>query len=146
MRVGVTVGVARGTEAAPPSTKEGPGRMAQHKEQFQVVRSDEEWRRMLTPEQYQVLRGHGTERPGSCALLAEHRHGTFTCAGCGQPLVGVGLALQQLLHVEEPQLDETQTAEELVERLALRGRKSRGNHEHSGDEQKPAHSMHWPPF
>ena len=36
-------------------------------------KTDEEWRRLLTPEQYAVLRGHGTERPGSCALLREHR-------------------------------------------------------------------------
>ena len=53
---------------------------------FPVEKSDEEWRRLLTPEQYAVLRGHGTERPGSCALLNEHRRGTFTCVGCGQPL------------------------------------------------------------
>ncbi len=53
---------------------------------FAVERSDEEWRRLLTPEQYAVLRGHGTERPGSCALLAEHRAGTFSCAGCDRPL------------------------------------------------------------
>jgi len=53
---------------------------------FPVEKSDEEWRRVLTPEQYDVLRGHGTERPGSCALLQEHRAGTFTCAACGQPL------------------------------------------------------------
>ena len=55
-------------------------------DQFEVVKSDEEWRRTLTPEQYQVLRQHATERPGSCALLKEHRPGTFSCAGCGQPL------------------------------------------------------------
>jgi peptide-methionine (R)-S-oxide reductase len=54
--------------------------------QFPVTKTDEEWRRSLTPEQYAVLRGHGTERPGSCALLHEHREGTFTCVGCGQPL------------------------------------------------------------
>jgi len=53
---------------------------------FPVEKSDEEWRRILTPEQYSVLRGHGTERPGSCALLQEHRAGTFTCAACGQQL------------------------------------------------------------
>ena len=41
---------------------------------------------VLTPEQSQVLRGHGTEHPGSCALLSEHRAGTFTCVACGQPL------------------------------------------------------------
>jgi peptide-methionine (R)-S-oxide reductase len=55
-------------------------------ERFAVTKTDEEWRRQLTPEQYQVLRHHATERPGSCALLHEHRAGTFTCAGCGQPL------------------------------------------------------------
>ena len=53
---------------------------------FPVTRTDAEWRRLLTPEQYAVMRGHGTERPGSCALLHEKRTGTFSCAGCGQPL------------------------------------------------------------
>ncbi len=53
---------------------------------FPVTRTDAEWRAMLTPEQYQVMRGHGTERPGSCALLHEKRPGAFSCAGCGQTL------------------------------------------------------------
>jgi peptide-methionine (R)-S-oxide reductase len=53
---------------------------------FPFTRTDEEWRRLLTPEQYHVMRGHGTERPGSCALLHEKRAGTFSCAGCGEPL------------------------------------------------------------
>jgi peptide-methionine (R)-S-oxide reductase len=53
---------------------------------YPVTHSDEEWRRILTPEQYDVMRGHGTERPGSCALLAEKRPGTFSCAACNQPL------------------------------------------------------------
>lgn len=53
---------------------------------YAVQKTEEEWRKILTPEQYQVLRGHGTERPGSCALLVEHRPGVFRCAGCGQPL------------------------------------------------------------
>jgi peptide-methionine (R)-S-oxide reductase len=53
---------------------------------FPVEKTDEEWRRILTPEQYAVLRGHGTERPGTCALLHEHRAGTFACVACGQPL------------------------------------------------------------
>ena len=60
--------------------------MAQTEKQFEVTKTDEEWRRILTPEQYQVLRRHATERPGSCALLKEHRAGAFTCAGCGQKL------------------------------------------------------------
>ena len=53
---------------------------------YPVTRSDAEWRARLTPEQYHVMRGHGTERPGSCALNYEKRAGRFTCAGCDQPL------------------------------------------------------------
>ena len=60
--------------------------MAARTERFEVEKSDEEWRRVLTPEQYAVLRRHGTEPPGSCALLHEHRAGTFSCAACGQRL------------------------------------------------------------
>ena len=55
-------------------------------ERYPVEKTDEEWRKILTPEQYQILRGHATERPGSCALLTEKRAGTFSCAGCGQDL------------------------------------------------------------
>ena len=55
-----------------------------NQERFPVTKSDEEWRKILTPQQYAVLRGHATEAPGSCALLSEHRAGTFACAGCGQ--------------------------------------------------------------
>jgi peptide-methionine (R)-S-oxide reductase len=51
-----------------------------------VQKSDEEWAASLTPEQYRVLRGHGTERAGTSPLTSEKRDGTFACAGCGQPL------------------------------------------------------------
>ena len=54
--------------------------------QYAVTHTDEEWRRLLTPEQYEVLRDHATERPGSCALNYEKRAGTFYCAGCDQAL------------------------------------------------------------
>jgi peptide-methionine (R)-S-oxide reductase len=53
---------------------------------FPVTRSEAEWRARLSPEQYQVMREHGTERPGSCALNHEKRAGAFSCAGCDQPL------------------------------------------------------------
>lgn len=53
---------------------------------FPFERSDAEWRQMLTAEQYRIMRGHGTEAPGSCTLLHEKRAGTFSCVGCGQPL------------------------------------------------------------
>ena len=48
--------------------------------------SDSEWRKRLTPVQYNVLRDHGTERPGSSPLNNEHRKGTYACAGCDLPL------------------------------------------------------------
>ncbi len=53
---------------------------------YPVSRTDAEWRQVLTPEQFRVMRQHGTEAPGSCALNYEKRHGTFSCAGCSQPL------------------------------------------------------------
>jgi peptide-methionine (R)-S-oxide reductase len=53
---------------------------------FPVTRSEDEWRSALTERQYTVLREHGTEYPGTSPLLAEHRDGTFACAGCGRAL------------------------------------------------------------
>jgi peptide-methionine (R)-S-oxide reductase len=51
-----------------------------------VEKSDEEWKALLTPAQYAILRGHSTERAGSSVLLSEHRRGVFHCAGCNAPL------------------------------------------------------------
>ena len=48
--------------------------------------TDEEWRRRLTPEEFAVLREHGTEHRGSSPLNKEKRPGVFRCAGCGTPL------------------------------------------------------------
>jgi peptide-methionine (R)-S-oxide reductase len=53
---------------------------------FPVKKSEEDWKTSLTPQQYQVLREHGTEFRGSSALNHEKRSGIFSCAGCGQPL------------------------------------------------------------
>ncbi|HWS90286.1 MAG TPA: peptide-methionine (R)-S-oxide reductase MsrB [Pyrinomonadaceae bacterium] len=70
---------AVGAEAFAPPDKgqKGVGR---------VVRTDEEWRRLLTPEQYEVTRRGGTEAPGSSPLVGEHRRGTFLCVCCALPL------------------------------------------------------------
>jgi peptide-methionine (R)-S-oxide reductase len=51
-----------------------------------IEKSDKEWQEELSPEQYHVLREHGTERPGTSPLNHEGRDGVFRCAGCGHPL------------------------------------------------------------
>jgi peptide-methionine (R)-S-oxide reductase len=51
-----------------------------------IDRPDEEWRKLLTPEQYKVLRREGTERAGTSPLNQEKRKGRYLCAGCGAPL------------------------------------------------------------
>jgi peptide-methionine (R)-S-oxide reductase len=53
---------------------------------FEIAKSDAEWRRLLTPAQYYVLREHGTERAGSSPLNGEKRKGVFHCAACDLPL------------------------------------------------------------
>ena len=52
----------------------------------EVRKSEEEWRRELTPEQYHVLREKGTERPWTGKYATTKEHGTFRCAGCGAEL------------------------------------------------------------
>jgi peptide-methionine (R)-S-oxide reductase len=51
-----------------------------------MQKTDEEWKKTLTPEQFHVLREHGTERAGTSPLNVEKREGIFTCSACGQPL------------------------------------------------------------
>ena len=54
--------------------------------QFPVTHTDAEWRKMLSPAAYEVLRHADTEPPGTSPLLSEHRAGIFSCAGCDLPL------------------------------------------------------------
>jgi len=67
--------------AAPWRLKAG-----QPRPQFEVARTDAEWKKLLTPAQYQVLRHEGTERAFTSVLLNEKRHGTYACAGCNLDL------------------------------------------------------------
>ena len=53
---------------------------------FEIEKSDAEWRRLLTPEQYDVLRRHATEPSFTSPLNDEHRPGVFACAGCDLPV------------------------------------------------------------
>ena len=62
------------------------GRANAAAETFEVTHTPEEWQKLLTPEQYAVLREQDTERPFTSPLNKEHRKGTFTCAGCDLPL------------------------------------------------------------
>ena len=66
---------AKGVEAAEVATR-----------RFPVTKTDDEWKKQLTPQQYDVLRNKGTERAFTSPLLNEKRKGTFKCAGCGTAL------------------------------------------------------------
>ncbi len=60
--------------------------MAASQEKFPVTKTDEEWHQILNPEQYRVLRKHGTERAGTSPLDKNYSKGNYVCAGCGEPL------------------------------------------------------------
>jgi peptide-methionine (R)-S-oxide reductase len=56
------------------------------KERFEITKSKDEWRRILPPERFAVLREEHTERPRSSPLNAEKRRGIYACAGCALPV------------------------------------------------------------
>lgn len=60
--------------------------MATTNHEFEVTKTEEEWRQTLTPEQFHVLRKHGTERAGTSPLDKTYAAGQYLCAGCGTPL------------------------------------------------------------
>ena len=60
--------------------------MATSQHEFEVQKTEQEWQEELTPEQFKVLRKHGTERAGTSPLDKVYDEGTYKCAGCGQPL------------------------------------------------------------
>lgn len=64
----------RGASAAPAA------------ETFEITKTEAQWRAILTPQEFAVLRKENTERAGSSPLNDEHRRGTYTCAGCALPL------------------------------------------------------------
>ena len=100
---------------------------------FEVEHTDAEWRKLLSPAQYTVLRRQGTEAPGSSPLEAENRKGVYDCAGC---------ALRALFFGDEiPQRH----------RLALllcaargRGRDVRGPEPHDGAHGSALPPLRWP--
>ena len=60
--------------------------MAKTLGKFEVAKTESQWRKILTPEQFEVLRKEGTERAGTSPLTDEHRKGKFACAGCNLAL------------------------------------------------------------
>ncbi|NDJ16242.1 peptide-methionine (R)-S-oxide reductase MsrB [Myxacorys almedinensis] len=60
--------------------------MTASKDQFEVQKTEKDWKETLTPEQFHVLRKHGTERAGTSPLDKVYEEGTYVCAGCGLPL------------------------------------------------------------
>ncbi|MEM8832583.1 MAG: peptide-methionine (R)-S-oxide reductase MsrB [Cyanobacteria bacterium P01_G01_bin.19] len=60
--------------------------MTTAKNQYEVQKTEQEWKEILSPEEFRVLRKHGTERAGTSPLDKVYEDGTYLCAGCGQPL------------------------------------------------------------
>ncbi|MBW4545758.1 MAG: peptide-methionine (R)-S-oxide reductase MsrB [Symplocastrum torsivum CPER-KK1] len=60
--------------------------MATSNSEFEITKTEEEWRKVLTPEQFQVMRKHGTERAHTSPLDKQYGKGTFVCAACDLPL------------------------------------------------------------
>ena len=75
-----------GLGAVALASRRSTNAFAASNEHFAVTHTDAEWRALLTPEQYAVLRQEGTERPFSSPLDHEKRSGTFACSGCAQDL------------------------------------------------------------
>ncbi|MFE1748288.1 peptide-methionine (R)-S-oxide reductase MsrB [Coleofasciculus sp. H7-2] len=62
------------------------GVMAASNNNFEINKTEEEWRKILTPEQFNVLRQHGTERAGASPLDKQYAKGIYECAACDLPL------------------------------------------------------------
>ncbi len=60
--------------------------MTTSENKYEIQKTEQEWKETLTPEQFKVLRKHGTERAGTSPLDKVYDRGTYICAGCGQPL------------------------------------------------------------
>jgi peptide-methionine (R)-S-oxide reductase len=60
--------------------------MSTSENQYEIQKTEQEWKEVLTPEQFRVLRKHGTERAGTSPLDKNYAEGTYLCAACGQPL------------------------------------------------------------
>ena len=81
-----TVPIAIGTAASIYFLDKRSKPIATATNKFEIEKTEAQWRKILTPAQFEVLRQQGTERAGSSQLDREHRHGTFACAACNLAL------------------------------------------------------------
>jgi peptide-methionine (R)-S-oxide reductase len=79
--VAAAAGLATARSHASEETMTGTTEM-----QFEITKTPEQWRKVLTPEQFYVLREHGTERAGTSPLDKNYAAGTYDCAACDLPL------------------------------------------------------------
>jgi peptide-methionine (R)-S-oxide reductase len=77
---GGLIGLKGASDLIQPSRADGTA------ERFEITRTEDDWKKILTPEQFRVLRKQGTERPRSSPLDANDAPGTYTCAGCALAL------------------------------------------------------------
>lgn len=75
-------GIGAGFGLTALARTKSPANADNNKEVFEVTKTDQEWRQILTPEQYYVLRQHGTERAGTSPLDKNYVAGTYKCAAC----------------------------------------------------------------
>ena len=85
--------VTAGSEARAAATKVSvaakrgvAGKRAANQKIVKIVKTEQEWQKQLTPEQYRVLRGGGTEIAFTGKYWNQHAHGTYVCAACGLEL------------------------------------------------------------
>jgi peptide-methionine (R)-S-oxide reductase len=82
----VAIGGCQPASVANEETKRAFNEQTAESAKDKVVKTDDEWKKILTPQQFEILRRKGTERAGTGELLNVKDKGTFLCAGCGNEL------------------------------------------------------------
>lgn len=82
----LAVGGRSQTSPIPPGAARTNAAASSQPMKDRVVKSEAEWQRILTPQQFEVLRQKATERPFTGAYWNSHAKGIYVCAGCGQPI------------------------------------------------------------
>ena len=85
-KLGFALAGALTTSKLAANAAETAGAAAASTERFEIMKTDDEWKKVLTPEQFNVLRKHGTERAGTSELDKKYDPGMYNCAACDLPL------------------------------------------------------------